>query len=279
MSGVPLHLMYNSAVFSSLATVEYSVYAGSSDLLTGNGVNWSTPISAPPNKLQVLRDASRWPRLGNKACIKVYGQLFVSAHGDPLAITSDVNSSQPAVYITGPGPGAGNNYMGSPYSWICRTTRTTGSSQSCDTKNVLKNASNWTLAIDASSSVNINNSYYGIAPPSVSVDYCLSKPMEESCRLQFSLAIMLIVIGCNLMKAICMLLTLHYNKAQPLVTVGDTVSSFLKDGGPATEGMCLAGKSKFLADDWTSGAGTWQPQRHWWFVAASVRRWLICNLL
>lgn len=34
LSGVPLHLLYNSAVFSTLAATEYSVFAGSIDLVS-----------------------------------------------------------------------------------------------------------------------------------------------------------------------------------------------------------------------------------------------------
>ena len=279
ISGVPLHLMYNSAVFSSLSSVEYTVYAGSTDLLAGNNIDWSSPIPGSSNTLEVVRNASNWQKLDNQACIEAYGRPFVSARGDLLAVTADVNSSQPVVFISEQGSGADSNFLQSPFAWVCGVGGPSGSTSTCDVNTVLHNTTGWRLAVDPSSNVNVNNSYYGIPTPSVAVDHCLSVPMEERCRLQFSLAIMLIVISCNVMKAVCMLLTLYYHNSQPLVTLGDAVSSFLKHRDPITEEMCLAGKAKFLANDWTKGALTWQPRRHRWFAAASPRRWYICNLL
>ena len=34
--------------------------------------------------------------------------------------------------------------------------------------------------------------------------YCLSVPAEDHCKLQFSLAIMIVIVACNLIKAVCM---------------------------------------------------------------------------
>lgn len=44
LSSIPLHLLYNSAVFSCLATTQYMVYAASPDFLTSESVAWSQTI-------------------------------------------------------------------------------------------------------------------------------------------------------------------------------------------------------------------------------------------
>ena len=287
LSGVPLHLLYNSAVFSSLAAVEYSVYVGSNDLFTGTAVNWSTPIlgSMQNYTVQILQDASNWQRLDNEDCIKAYGQPFVSAHADLLAISPDLNSSQLASWVVDAGPSVGSLSNGIPYQWMCQTESSpAGGSVTCNINQLLSAAPSWTLPniSSPSSSTGISDpNGFGSAslPAKFAVDHCLSKPVEERCRLQFSVVIMCIVIGCNLVKTICMLLTLLYHRSQPLVTLGDAVSSFLENRDPTTENMCLANKTSFINGNWGFYPGTWQLHRHFWFSAASPKRWLICNIL
>jgi hypothetical protein len=113
------------------------------------------------------------------------------------------------------------------------------------------------------------------------IDYCLSQRVEEKCKLQFSLYIMIVVIFCNLVKSISMLMTFWKRYNQPLVTLGDAVSSFLDNPDATTEGMCLVSKSDVLGGAWRT-RGTpkqYQPVRNFWFRAASLKRWLICNSL
>jgi len=277
LSGIPLHLLYNSAVFSSLAAVEYTVYAGSGVLVAGVGVDWSTPLKGTTLTLQTLQNASAWQRLENKDCITAYGQPFVSAHGDLLAITPDLNSSVPAIRITDSGLSVSAGSSGAPYDGICATTERPDS-PNCDLNRILKQPSSWTLSNVTDNQRSLDFDFH-VASSNITVDHCLSRPVEERCRLQFSLVIMCVVIGCNLMKMICMLLTLFYHRSQPLVTLGDAINSFLLHRDPITENMCLASKKTFLKGGWRGGAEIWQTTRHRWFSAASVKRWLTCNIL
>jgi hypothetical protein len=65
-----------------------------------------------------------------------------------------------------------------------------------------------------------------------------------------------------------------------LVTIGDAVASFLKDPDPTTEGICLSTKMDIQKKKWKlQTAKPWAPKKHFWFRAASVKRWLICNIL
>ena len=277
LSGIPLHLLYNSAVFSTLAAVEYTVYAGSNDLVAGTNVNWSSPIIGPTpgHTLQELRNASSWQRLSNAECISAYGRPFVSSHGDLLAVSPDLNTSDPALYIADMSTDlAGSN--GLPYDWICASV----SSSNCSINTILKTATSWSLQNVTSTSEALKNGVYPTTnPPNIAVDHCLSVPVEERCRLQFSLVIMGVVIFCNLVKATCMFLTLFYHKSQPLVTLGDAIASFLQHRDPTTENMCLADKKTFIEDQWNYAGGPWQAKRHKWFSGASKRRWYICNTL
>lgn len=129
--------------------------------------------------------------------------------------------------------------------------------------------------------------------PVLQFDYCLSETISEKCRLQFSFTIMVVVIFCNLVKATCMLTILLTHKTATLVTLGDAVSSFIDDPDPTTVGRCTMAKEKVI--EWAKSQKPEKPvpqpampqarynysqtRGHYWFGAASVRRWLFCNIL
>lgn len=144
--------------------------------------------------------------------------------------------------------------------------------QYCDLKNALKRADNWETF-------------------SYSVDYCLSEPMEEFCRLEFSMTIMIVIVVCNLIKTICMVLTVWKQKTPPLATIGDAIASFVEVPDRTTKGMCTVSKKDICTGAWKNQKGQpapnreelegkrWVAQRHFWFQAASLKRWLACYML
>ena len=284
ISTVPLHLLWNSAVFSTLSSQTYSVFAGSPDLFNIIGLNWSTPVPGTAVDgsyfeytgltVQKFRTASSWERLENNACIKAYAQDFISTRGDLLVISSNLNTSIPVVCIKD-GDNAddadGTIYLSDlRYDWICSShpSAISGEYDQCDIINsVLPYSANWTIT-----------AHDGIGA-NYSVQYCLSEPVDAHCRVQFSIAIMSIVIGCNCLKVLCMVLILRYQRSQPLVTLGDAIASFLGKADPTTENLCLAEKDWFSRKSWGRALIKWKGQRYWWFSSASTKRWLTCNIL
>ncbi|KAG0646007.1 hypothetical protein D0Z07_7768 [Hyphodiscus hymeniophilus] len=114
------------------------------------------------------------------------------------------------------------------------------------------------------------------------ISYCLVEEVEEECRLQFSLIIMLVVILANATKAVVMFITWRQLRTPTLVTIGDAITSFLDKPDTTTAGICLATRRDILASkgQWKSqGAKQWIPVRQFWFRAASIKRWLTCNIL
>ena len=282
-SGIPLHLLYNSAVFSTLSSQEYTAFAASPDLVNATSLDWSSRVDrATPHTgnshLEDFRNLTQWEKIENAACIGAYAVPFVSARGDLLAITSAVNSS---VLITAIKDSQNLDWGEAvvvdvfdnvcPYTWICdfypdsQSTSTTGQG-ACDANYVLKSAKDWTLG-----------GRWGV--PTYPVQYCLSKPIEEHCQVQFSIIIMSIVIVCNFSKAVCMLLALWRQKSQPLVTLGDALEVFLLKPDPTTENMCLAEKGEFAGKNWGNSSTNWREPQHRWFSSASKVRWLTCNIL
>lgn len=91
-----------------------------------------------------------------------------------------------------------------------------------------------------------------VSPPA-RVHYCLSKKMEESCQLSFSLPIAMAVLICNAIKVACMFLTARQERPEMLFTVGDAMASFLECPDPYTTGRCMMSK-----DNVVRGPESWQ---------------------
>ena len=288
LSSVSLHLLYNSVVFSNLSAQEYNVFAASVGLVNGRALNWTllTDLEATEphqdndtRKIDIVQDLKKvpeWQKLDTRDCIKAYGQDFVSAHGDLILILPTANATGTIFLVTEVLGGFNGNY-----DWMC------SDQASCSTDAFLPEAANWTISwyeevlVSKGSTEQLNNP----------VQYCLSQPVEEQCQVQISFVILSVVVACNATKALCMIFTIRRQKSQPLVTLGDAIESFLQDPDQTTGGMCLASKEVFGNRNdhiwldslhktaWTASPMEWTARRRRWFSSASLKRWLICNIL
>ncbi|KAJ5633546.1 hypothetical protein N7528_001388 [Penicillium herquei] len=68
---------------------------------------------------------------------------------------------------------------------------------------------------------------------------CMFKEVTERCQLSFSPPIALIVLSCSMVKLACMVLATWHKREEPLLTIGDSIASFLSDPDPTTKGRCL----------------------------------------
>ncbi|KAL8692921.1 MAG: hypothetical protein Q9218_002147 [Villophora microphyllina] len=282
LSSVPLHLLYNSVVIPSKSTQEYTAYVASIDLVAGNGINWTAPVGSfekyddyyegasfisydhrPP--LSRFRDiSSTWDRMSNDECIRTYAQPYVHGHGDVVMVSPALNSSVPMLAVASVGVVSTDGNLA--WKWMC----TDYSYRVCTQNDLRETSSTWTLN---------DTSYDSLYSEQYPVQYCLSEPVPERCAMQLSIIIMVVVILCNVVKALYMFLILWHQRSVPLVTIGDTVQSFLQEPDPTTNDMCWAGQNSFSNRDWKGSAKPWHSQRHLWFAAASPMRWLACNIL
>ncbi|CAG8949257.1 hypothetical protein HYFRA_00004882 [Hymenoscyphus fraxineus] len=110
---------------------------------------------------------------------------------------------------------------------------------------------------------------------------CLNKPLkQQSCKLKFSVPIIVVVIFCNLSKVLCMALTVWYSKETKLVTLGDAIASFLEISDPITKDLCLMSKDDVQQGRWTrpKAPEKWTPITEKTFYAANARRFFIVNI-
>ena len=115
----------------------------------------------------------------------------------------------------------------------------------------------------------------------VEIAGCKSEITSEKCTVRFSLGIMIVVIGCNLVKACCMVMAVVRSREPTLVTLGDAVDSFLRTPDQTTIGICYADRQYIERDwrhGWRAGPRQWKKKgvQRWW-TSASKGRWLTCN--
>ena len=279
LSGIPLHLLYNSVIFSTLSANDYIVMAVSEDMVTDpemdlrKEIDDAITLSASQRNgtvsawLDNLAEFRSWERLEKSACIRAYAHDYVADRSHVILVNSTLSSNPPALFI-GYGGDLWETQPLPPYRWMCRHYRDTEgpSGHFCDVQKLRQYESTWTVE--------------AISPaPPVRVDYCLSRPTEEHCTVRMNVNIMIIVIVANALKVGAMLLTLWTQRQDPLVTVGDAIKSFLKINDPATTNRCLASKNDFLRSHWLIEPKTWHRRRPYWFQSASKMRWIICNAL
>jgi hypothetical protein len=126
------------------------------------------------------------------------------------------------------------------------------------------------------------------APYDRVVNYCIVEQVEvKNCKLQYSLPIAITVVLSNLVKAICMAITLlTFKDHAALVTIGDAVASFLERENKETRGCCLYSRHEVEANwdrkDANGGHAPllkvktmrYNPKRRRLVMGASQQRWL-----
>ena len=212
LSSVPLHLMYNSAIYSSTSLSLPTLFVVTDDFLTGASyglaglelVN-SLPVSfndpgfnetAMTNSLNQLRNSTSLIRLEFPECQKAYGNTpLISTWSDALAVatTTSTNDSLLGVLTA--------DFCAGVHQINCKGT---------------------TMEFD---------SFLGDKEPAWSVSYCLGTKAHQHCKEGFTVGLMIGVIACNFIKVICMGCIVFRLDPRPLVTLGDALASFLDSPG------------------------------------------------
>jgi hypothetical protein len=216
----------------------------------------------------------RLTRLNNSACIQAYSSPLQRTHGSVLVVVAS-NATNDTVKD---GFTQFDKLVSLAYCWlrpkwplpnVFSVILCVGSAIS------LKSSSDGVLC-DTTGRANANNLTVSDYP----IDYCLSSPIDEHCRLQFSVVIVVVVIFFNFVKMCCMMAT-FMEPSPTLVTIGDAIDSFLQRPDPRTAGNCTASWASFTREDWRSLdlAQPFKARRYWWFQATTRRRLLLCNIL
>lgn len=247
ISSVPLHLLYNSAVFSALSTRQYNVFLVSDDVLDGASFSLSTilpyggeidgeRVTFSGEGLQaILERYQRNPislmTLDNQAWVIAYSTNIIPSRADVILVSSTAVEGNSVLVI----------HKHAENDRLSNSIPVDGYAPYPQQPGIVAILNAWSVNISSKSSEATSQSL----PIATPIQYYLSQPVLERCKFQFSLLIMIVVISCNLIKAIYIGFMAWKRDREPLVTLRDAIASFLGQPDPTTEGNCAAGKARF----------------------------------
>lgn len=234
VSSIPLHLVYNSVISSTLSTHSYTALVVTSDFISGvpfgNTTQEEPNYELDPAEVAEIKEIqsnvsasiqdpskSEWQEISSTQCREAYSAEILSDRSDVLAVSSTKLPTKSLLHY---------------FTYTAQVEES-------------RNLASWTCTPPFESSMCQNSTADHFQILAYPIDHCLSRMKAEKCQLQFSLPIMIIVIICNLTKAICMLLTLRHRFATPLLTIGDAIDSFLRRPDIYTRNNCLGDKYSF----------------------------------
>lgn len=131
----------------------------------------------------------------------------------------------------------------------------------------------------ASSSTNYKSILIGDSPLDwTAVKFCLAQPSntEQACDVNLNGSLLGVIVLLNLVTIIVTAGILFRRSFQPLVSLGDALSSFLQRPDLTTSGSCLMTKAEVRQGRWgLREARFWVPRHHSWFATPSIPRWCL----
>lgn len=210
---------------------------------------------------QMQQNISSYDRLTPEDCIRAYGVDYLSSRRHALVVVSGQNSD-PLLGILD------WMYVDTQNSWVCGTTQ--GANNTLETIPI----DNFDCSIHVAL---YENEAFLMADKEV--EYCLSQKVDDLCRLEFAVPIMIAVLACNFVKLFCMVVTIWKCREPTFVTLGDALSSFLDDPDRNTVGMCIATKKDF-ENGWPDGEPKrWTVKKHFTYEAVGLQRWIGSNTM
>ncbi|KAE8381623.1 hypothetical protein BDV26DRAFT_301230 [Aspergillus bertholletiae] len=272
LSSLPLHLFYNSTLFSTITNLEYEIFAGNKPFSDFNASDVRPPHDEiDRNHTRFINPYFSFSRmldkglhnelyhLDNSDCMSAYATNFQSEYGSVLLLTDDFHPNDTdfdflttQVVST---PVRGNN----PYAWMCCTDTL----YFCDPQMLCRDQLSEVRA-------HANNWIVG----GYRVKSCLAEKIAGKCKLEYSLPLAIIVIVFNVVKAIIICAVALTMRDLPILTTGDAVASFLKTPETRNRDHCLM--SKALVKNPTSTALPYNAKPQRWATAVSLVRWTIC---
>ena len=201
--------------------------------------------------------AGNLARLNVSECMTTYATTFPTRQGNLILVTNNATWT-PFVYVYETMTPVQDMNAGCPavaFDWICnQLPKQSGgchASKPCSGRLSELDADDW-------------------RPFGNKIEYCLSQVAEEKCSLSLNPPLVIVVIIFNLAKAVLLLITVWTVKENPLITIGDSIASFLRSEDKTTKDLCLMGRDELKA--WKlSGSQGQKPEPR--VYVASRRRW------
>ncbi|ROW07624.1 hypothetical protein VPNG_06852 [Cytospora leucostoma] len=249
---VATQIMYNSIIFTSQPEVSYNLIVVSESFLSGwtfSNTSSNNEGGLTRNEILQLRNLASHNELANlttSECIGIFKGAFNTDFRNVLLVL-DTLGSEDSLVATAQAGIDGNKLQ---------------------------------AANDMSISINNDQLFFDGTP----VGFCLaqhSETSEELCTVQLSIFVFVAVLALNLITLLIAATTLVLKRFEPLVTLGDAITSFLRDPDPTTRTNCLLTKQNLRTGmgGWGFSEGKyWTPKRdHMWFRSPSLANWTVAG--
>lgn len=276
---------------TSLGDAELIANINASAIATFNQTDGNQRVSAMLNNFET----NNFKELEHDSCVSEYSQLFFTDYGDLILVLNgtiqyeangagyDINSTM--------------DYLDAFANSVSCDSNTSIIQNSCIT-NITNgtNAAWWLAESVASNSTKPGclKGSNGLCPTDnatmMNITHCLAEIVPKYCKLQMSTPLAVVVIAANAVKIIAMLVTICL-KADPVLNIGDAVSSFLQKPeitravlnpwkrGISSDSDRAARESLGEHDSLIRLAAINQQTPLRWCDAVSVVRWRTCMFL
>lgn len=198
-------------------------------------------------------------------CISAYATYYQTKYGSLMLITDDTKTTNGDFinFYVEPVMNTLELYPAAPYAWMCDDfVHTPLAAWSCSSRiaDIRSNSAKWVV-------------------DGYKVDYCLAEALPQTCTLEFSLPLALVVTLSNLMKVVVICATAFHLRNPPLLTVGDAVASFIRQPDEATKSMCLLSREMVSMPQSSNNSQLqYDENPKQWMSSLSTQRWVACLL-
>ena len=268
---------YNSTIVTTVPSNSYNVLAVNKAFTQAQTLNITQMNIMKDIDHQVVSDLhsavtqNKLQKLDSQTCMSEYGQEYLTSRSDLVLLLGDDNSTDvPECF--GQVSVSGTKFAEQdPFSSICD-----GIADDCAFWIQIHHTKDDDFdKLDPLSSYNQTSWTPRTVAIARTLEYCLSRQTPEHCKLQFNLFLMLIVIIFNIFKLASMSFLAFGMKETPLMTIGDSIASFLTCEESLTNYRSLLSRRDFerAGRDWPQTAKRWSSEKIHWGHAASIRRW------
>ncbi|KAF5589176.1 hypothetical protein FPANT_6391 [Fusarium pseudoanthophilum] len=248
LTSIPLHLVFNGSILESKATNGFLAIMVSEDFL--DGARFTLPSvtttsnytylvngeSTPNRTIRSIKSSlneESWERLEFQDCMRRYNDLEVLMlnHRHVIMVMSNQNNTPSSQWTRENVVKVNNGWydFDEPNSlWFAGRYNRLRDSRGLITNSTDNNTvPGYYMQLDPDTGViHMNETEYKPAFQTMRVDYCLSERFDAPCRLSIANPLLLIV---------CII---SWSTEDPLMTVGDAISSFIAKPDTCTKRMC-----------------------------------------
>ncbi|KAG5788667.1 hypothetical protein H9Q69_012276 [Fusarium xylarioides] len=263
LTSIPLHLVFNGSVLESKATNGFVAIMVSETFLddarftlpsvttTSNYtylVNGESTLNKTIGSIKSSLNEESWERLEFQDCMRRYNDLEVLMlnHRHVVMVMSNQNNTASSQWTRANVVKENNGWYDfeAPNSlWFAGQYQRLRDSRGLITNSTNNNTvPGYYMQLDPDTGVvHMNETKYKPTFQTMKVDYCLSERFDAPCRLSIANPLLLIVCIMCITKCLLCAYTLKvrsWSTEDPLMTVGDAISSFIAEPDTCIKGMC-----------------------------------------